>query len=81
MLGFTGFMEPVWQALKGGREVGIWLRQNAGDCEKWGKRGTSRVSLALSLVLLFPFPFPFFYECHESILVLKPIRYKMFATK
>ena len=50
LLGFTGFMEPVWQVLKGEGEVGIWLRQNAGNSEKWGKRGTSRVPLALSLV-------------------------------
>ena len=66
LLGFTGFMEPVWQALKEEGEVGIWVRENAWDSKKWEKRGTSRVALALSLVLEFPLPLPLFYECHAS---------------
>ena len=53
-LAFVGFYRiygACVAGVKGGREVGIWLRQNAGNSERWGKRGTSRVPLALSLLL------------------------------
>ena len=51
---FVGFYRIYGACVAGVKregEVGIWLRQNAGDSERWGKRGTSRVPLALSLVL------------------------------
>lgn len=52
LVGFYRIYGACVAGVKGGRgSSNLVAPENAGDSEKWGKRGTSRVPLALSLVL------------------------------